>query len=193
MINTVEQALLRSALERADRYEWTVQGFGMVRTYLDGDAQRWRLNIWDDRLQTPGVSLIHDHPWSFTSFILCGRINNQRFAFEEITGTKATHFFKEIVTGPTGADASTHQVCQLAPKRPETYPAGHSYSQNLKEVHETRAQRGTVTLNDRTPPHTAYTARVFWPVDGNDWMAARPRPARWSEVESAVQAAMRLL
>lgn len=186
----IVQPLLRSFLERADQSSWTVQGFGMVRTYLDED-KRWRLNIWDDRLQTPNVSLIHDHPWSFISYIACGRIVNQRYGMEE--GAPHTHFYKEIVTGEHGTDAGSPRSCRLVERRPEIYTAADSYHQRLTEVHETRAQRGTVTVNDRTPPTKAYTARVFWNLSQRDWTAARPRPATWGEVEAAVNAALRLL
>lgn len=187
----VNQALLRGILEQAECLSWTVQGFGMVRTYLD-DAHRWRLNIWDDRLQTPGVSLIHDHPWSFTSHVLAGRIVNMRYGVDDSGAHALTHEYKRIVTGPDGGDASPVLGCRLVPRKPEVYPAGTSYRQQLTEVHETRAVRGTVTLNDRTPPTREYTARVFWPT-GYLWMAARPRPARWSEVEGAVRMALALL
>lgn len=185
-----EQALTRGLLERADQFSWTVQGFGMTRTYLDRDDQRWRLNIWDDRLQTPDVSLVHDHPWSFVSHIICGRIVNQRYDFEE--AGRMTHLYKKIVTGESSRDASEPRLCRLVPRRQEVYTAGTTYSQRLNEVHETKAQRGTVTLNDRTAPTVEYTARVFWP-DGYPWTAAKPRPATWSEVEMVVTEALRRL
>lgn len=56
-------------------------------------------------------------------------------------------------------------------------------------MHETKYARGTVTLNDRTPPTKAYTARVFWPA-GTEWVDAMPRRATKQEVLDAVSAAL---
>jgi hypothetical protein len=187
----ISQAFLRAILLNPMNYGWTVQGFGMIRTYLD-EQQRWRLNIWDDRLRTPGVSLIHDHPWSFTSYLVAGKLRNRRYACDE-DSSYPTHFFKRIQTGPDGADASGEHTCQLACKALENYEAGMKYSQLLNEVHETDADRGTVTLNDRTPPIETYTARVFWQIDHGKWMAARPRAALRHEVLNACEAAYKLL
>lgn len=188
----VERAFLRNFLEAEagrslPRANWTVQGFGMVRTYLDGD-QRWRLNIWDERLATMGANRIHDHPWDFVSTILCGCIVNRRFVFRE-TAAESSHQYKEIVTGPDGYDASEPKHCLLMPTREEIYRAGYSYKQRRDEVHETIAEPGTVTINDRSPPSPGYKARVFWP-SGYSWTAARPRPATSAEVAAAIEAAM---
>jgi hypothetical protein len=185
-------ALLRTILRNREQFEWTVQGFGMIRTYLDRD-QRWRLNIWDNRLTTSNVSRIHDHPWSFTSFIQCGLIENRRYSFMQTYDLHlATHCYKEIVTGPDGEDKSNVRHCEIVPKRLEFYMAGDTYSQKLDEVHETVAHTGTVTLNDRTTPTEHYTARVFWPL-GTEWVGARPRPAEGIEVARACAAALQVL
>lgn len=73
------RASVKSILQESPwNRDWTVQGFGMLRCYLDSD-KRFRLNIWDDRLAVPHVSVIHDHPWSFDSWIINGIFHNQRF------------------------------------------------------------------------------------------------------------------
>lgn len=182
------QAMLAGLLIRSHQYAWTVQGFGMIRTYLDPD-KRWRLNIWDDRLGTPDVSTIHDHPWSFTSHVLVGTLLNCRYS---LMNGPSTHHFQEIVTGEEGGPRGGIQDCCLCVHPGEDYLTGEWYEQKLNEVHETRCVRGTVTLNDRTKPTLAHTARVFWPV-GSEWVDAKPRPATRDEVEAAVEAAARLL
>jgi len=187
----IAQAFLKPILYRPMDRDWTVQGFGMIRTYLDPE-QRWRLNVWDDRLRAPEVSLIHDHPWSFTSHVLVGRIRNRRYACDD-DSSYPTHFYKRIKTGPDGADASGELTCQLACKGLESYDSGMKYSQLLNEVHETEAVRGTVTLNDRTPPIESYTTRVFWQIDHHKWTSTRPRPATRDEVMLATEAALTLL
>src|SRR5258708_2352757 len=85
----VEQLLTAAAVRSILEYpnggrEWSVQGFGMLRTYLD-EQHTYRLNIWTDELASPGVSLIHDHPWHFHSWILAGKLTNE--IFKEGLGT----------------------------------------------------------------------------------------------------------
>ena len=53
------RAAVRALLERPDS-DWSVQGFGMMRRYLDAD-KKYRLNIWDSSLAGRNVSIIHDH------------------------------------------------------------------------------------------------------------------------------------
>lgn len=182
------QAMLAGLLVRSHQYSWTVQGFGMIRTYLDPD-KRWRLNIWDDRLGTPDVSVIHDHPWSFTSYVLAGEVKNVRYRVVE---GSPTHHYQEIVTGEEGGPKGAIASCCMGFDLPEDYRAGEWYSQKLDEIHHIECVRGTVTLNDRTKPILAHTARVFWPL-GTKWVDAKPRPALQRELDAAVEAAARLL
>lgn len=184
------EIVIRSVLERAGTYRWTTMGFGMIRTYLD-DAKRWRLTVWDDRLQVPGVSTIHDHPWSFTSHVICGTLINQRYRCEFAEGV-ASHQFHRIKTGEGGGPVEHAVDCLLRPRLCNTWQAGQSYRQELREVHETLYDRGTVTLNDRTPPTKEHTARVFWPK-GQQWVDAMPRSATHKEIVQATQAALELL
>ena len=51
------RALIRNVLEDSNR-EWTIQGFGFLRTYF-GPADKpkmYRLNLWDGRFAVPNVS-----------------------------------------------------------------------------------------------------------------------------------------
>lgn len=188
-----QRAFVRRILNRPEEYSWTVQGFGMIRTYLD-NAKRWRLNIWDDRLMVPNVSLIHDHPWDFDSLIISGELHNRRYdaRFGGI-GYRPTHNYCNILTGEGGG--MVDQISKdalLVQRQPEVYYCGESYNQQRDEIHETYATRGTVTLNDRTPATKAHTARVFWPL-GQKWVDAEPREATSFEILSATAVALRWL
>lgn len=173
------------ALDNWDRLAWTTMGFGMIRTYLD-DQKTYRLNIWDDRLMVPRVSVIHDHPWDFTSLVLCGRIANTRYELNKIKAPN--HSFQHIVTGEGGGPAGLAEDCHLEACPVELLDAGKQYSQDREEIHRTEALRGTVTLNRRSPPTVNHTARVFWPL-GEQWVDAMPRHATPDEVMEAVIAA----
>lgn len=189
-MSTPTSAAVQSILHHCDGYEWTTMGFGMIRTYLD-EAKRWRLNVWDDRLVVPNVSTIHDHPWSFTSYILAGTLNNRIFGFQGTSRTPMTHHYHAIKTGEGGGPVEAPNSCRLIERSKLIYRAGSQYMQALDVIHETSYERGTVTLNDRTPPTQAYTARVFWPV-GQAWVDAMPRKATDSEIYGAVDAALAL-
>lgn len=177
-------AAVSAILDHPQSFSWTTQGFGMIRTYLDS-GKRWRLNIWDDRLAIPNVSLIHDHPWSFRSFIIAGRLTNQRY---RIVAGDPTHQFHSILTGEGGGPVETPSFCRLEKTVTEVFGPGETYAQSLDQIHETSYLRGTITLNDRTPPTKTHTARVFWPV-GQPWVDAMPRTATNDEVINAIDAA----
>lgn len=46
--------MVQDVLEQPHRREWSLQGFGMLRTYLSFDM---RLNIWNRQFRIPNVSL----------------------------------------------------------------------------------------------------------------------------------------
>src|SRR5690348_1365077 len=73
---SIQAALVRSILERWNAYEWTVQGFGMVRTKI---ANVGRIHVWDSRVRVALVSDIHAHPWELRSTVISGELINQRF------------------------------------------------------------------------------------------------------------------
>lgn len=172
-------------LDNWEQFAWTTQGFGMIRTYLD-DQKEYRLNVWDDRLSVPRVSVIHDHPWDFTSMVLCGRITNTRY--ERNVAKPANFSFQNIVTGEGGGPTGVVEDCHLEACPSELISPGGTYRQDREEIHHTGALRGTVTLNRRSPPTVNHTARVFWPL-GEQWVDAMPRHATPDEVMEAVIAA----
>lgn len=71
--------MLKFILENADKFEWSVQGLGMFRLYLD---ETTRLHIWSKDFKVLDVSEIHNHPWDFTSDILLGQVSNT--IYEEV-------------------------------------------------------------------------------------------------------------
>lgn len=185
------EILLRAgfALENWQERAWTVQGFGMIRTYLD-EEKRWRLNVWDNALKVPNVSEIHDHPWDFQSWILCGQLANTRFKLsfpQDPASLPYQHV--QIKTGEGGGPVGPVDKVYLTPIKSEVYDPGYGYLQNRNEIHITGARSGTVTLNDRTPPTPEHTANIYWP--SGPWINAEPRPASKPEVFNAVSLARR--
>lgn len=189
--------------------KWTVQGFGMLRTYF-GPDDCWRLNIWAKRFENEDVSTIHDHPWHFDSIILAGRFRNKRYVVKEAEpgqtifnygevlkagmtmgerGFYATHAFKRILTGPKADDSHdgvADGYVKLTGCPVEQYGPGDVYSQHHSEVHESAPDDLCVTLNKRERVDGSQHARVFWPV-GSEWVTARPRNATAAEVADTLR------
>jgi hypothetical protein len=105
----IERALARTILEHATDFQWSIQGFGMLRLYLAPDV---RLHVWSESHQVPNVSLIHDHPWHFTSHVLSRKIANVRYRIEPIG--EHTHTMERIRCGPGGG--------ALGDSRPDVEP-----------------------------------------------------------------------
>lgn len=162
-------------LERASQYEWSMQGFGMLRTYI-GQDKRFRLNLWDSSLMVPDVSIIHDHPWHFRSWIISGCFYNERF---HVGNYGPEYNGMTIIPGDKGGPDGNPVKVRLESQGRETYRRGATYVQRKDEVHASYYEDGTVTLNDRTP-EGADRARVYW-LHG-DWVDATPRPATPAEV-----------
>lgn len=174
------RALVKSALVHPADYAWTLQGFGFLRTYLPfgPNPKRFRLNVWDANLAIPGVSTIHDHPWSFTSWIINGAFANVRFVEDHYSGED--YLWMRIKCGVTGGSLGTDaQPIRLREMPVEHYAAGDIYHQEAEEIHLSGFDNGTVTLNDRTGD--TEMPRVFWPAN-SEWVDAKPREATGIEV-----------
>lgn len=180
-------ALVQSILENAHKHEWSLQGFGMLRTSLPNGC---RLNIWNRHYRVENVSLIHTHPWHFDSFIERGTLRNTRFVDVTrlpVAGPK-THHSALIKPGPEGGLMEGCGLVSLLRKASETYKAGEVYHQDAREIHLSDPSDGCVTVNlrERTGPDEAL---VFWPL-GEEWVSAKPRSAMPSEIDYFVNAAL---
>lgn len=166
--------------------EWSLQGFGMFRTYLGGPGNR-RLHIWDSRFRNPGVSMIHDHPWTFTSHVLVGEITNVIYR-DTADRLAPLYNVRELVCGPGGGlcDHAETTVKRLEPFSVQTYVEGDAYTESFELLHRSIPLDGTVTLIERVRQERGPSeAFVAWPL-GEEWGTAEPRPARPDEIADAV-------
>lgn len=176
------EARVRDILAHPFDREWSIQGFGMLRTYLD-DEHAGRLHIWDVSEAVEDVSTIHDHPWDFTSRIVRGRIRNQRYALHETgesdTGKPFTS--AKIRCGEGGGLVSDPRPVQICSLGVEVYGPGDTYSMLAPELHESFPDCGAVTVIERSFHADRDIATVCWRT--GDWVSAEPRPATRAEVE----------
>ena len=183
------RVLVKSVLYNCRQYDWTVQGFGMLRTYIDKDKV-FRLNVWDQSLKVQGVSTIHDHPWDFMSWIISGVVTNIRYD-EGLNAVGKPHDYMLIKTGIGGGPRSSAGFVRLMPYETEHYIEGDSYTQVANEIHESQFINGTVTLNRRTKRGDGEHARVFWPT-GEQWIDAMPYEASESVMNRVISHALTL-
>lgn len=184
------RAMVRLILEQPLRHRWTVQGFGMLRMYIPapGQPKRLRLNMWNSKYSVPGVSIMHDHPWDFDSWIINGRFRNVRYV--PVRGPAERYKFMTIKCGEDGCAMSAPQNIELRAMPVEHYSTGDKYHQNADEIHASYYNDGTITLNDRVGD--TEHARVFWKDEPKGyWVDAKPREATEAEIEDSVALALK--
>lgn len=190
MSNTLEQVLVKEILTVACNeartghstpWDWTIQGLGMLRTYIGGKDVR--LHVWDERYDV-GASPMHTHPWDMTSKIIAGQLSQRRYldlgAGHSMEGA-LPYKRQTIFCGAGGGLEGTPEDWLLCPCIEEVYSPGDVYSQWSSEIHTTQSLRGTVTLVSRTFGGDVDRAYVYWPHD-EEWVSAEPRDATPDEV-----------
>jgi hypothetical protein len=185
----LNKAEVQQILRNWTTHEWQVQGFGMLRTYLDGPGEP-RLQIWDQRVAVWGDWTIHDHPWDFTSRIICGTLFNQRF--EKSTELDPLPIWHQdpserlykgtlLVPGPEGGNTGEPFDIWLTPQPTEVYSSGDEYSQKYWELHKTRYDQGTITMIERDRVKESDTALACYSESVGQTFY-RPRPATPDEI-----------
>ena len=189
----LRELICEDVLRRSDARDWSVQGFGMLRTYL---SRRLRLHVWDPRYRVPNVTEIHDHPWHFESTVLFGRMRNviYKVAYAASSVNDATspvtHTLGRIMRGPAPTEPDEERgVVRLVVEREELIEAGRSYAMRADELHASYPDAGTVTICRRTfaEDRSADHALVCWPVGGKR-VSAEPRAATHEEVQDIIEA-----
>jgi hypothetical protein len=178
--NDICRAFVRRLFDCSDHLDWSIQGLGMLRTYLTDDT---RLHIWDGSAAVPEVSSLHTHPWDFRSQVICGRVVNQRYVERSLGHSNNSYMRQMIKCGEGGGLYGEPGPVYLEPQPPEIVTAGCGYAQLATEVHESRPDSGTVTIIKRSVPEDGHPdfANVYWGAD-KQWVSAEPRPATPDEV-----------
>jgi len=163
------------------RGDWSIQGLGMLRLYLD-EQHVERLHVWSDMARYDQVSELHTHPWDMLSVIVAGHIRQERFvAFERRMGQKSSHMRQMIQCGEGGGPIGIPDDVLLREMPSEDYAEGDQYVQYWWEIHRTRPADGSVTIITRQFTDDPDHAYVFWPI-GQEWVTAEPRLATKDEI-----------
>lgn len=188
---TTEKALLQALLEAPERLEWSLQGLGMLRTYLGTEK---RLHVWHSGYAVEGVSQMHTHPWHMESKILAGVVRQNRYMRPGMM-TKAMleseppeEFMQQsLKCGVGGHLTEAPEQVWLRKGKLEEYGEGDVYRQFANEIHVSLPEDGTITVISRSIPQGANPdlAYVFWPA-GEEWVSAEPRPATDDERDEII-------
>jgi hypothetical protein len=189
---------VKKILQKAEHFDWSIQGFGMLRLYLSPEV---RLHVWDPERAFPGVSTIHTHPWDFRSDIVSGSISDRTYVIDSeldrdsTTGgpydTDPVMYSKQrIVCGSGACPVGDAVDVSLRQRRADkAYVAGEGYYHDAREIHESLPGRGCVTLVKRRFKADTEHADVFFSL-GTKWKSSEPRKATPAEIRSMCDLAL---
>lgn len=164
---------------------WTLQGFGMLRLYMEDGL---RLSIWSKRHRSENVSLVHSHPWNFRSYVVAGEMHNTIFGEAEPNFDTMPFIKQTIRAGEGGGLEGEPSTVHLKSLEYQVVRPGEVYGQDYDEIHYSDPVDGTITLCDRAVPigNSKDHAYVYWNA-GNVWGTAEPRPATLREIDEIVE------
>lgn len=176
----LDTMMVKFLLEHATSFEWSIQGLGMLRLYLD---KATRLHVWSPMAKRPEVTTLHDHPWDFTSQIVSGRLTNVRYMPDTLPAHAHpfNYMRQQIVCGPGGGVDAEPDPVHLFLCEAKTYWPGDLYYQHAEDIHESLPEPGTVTVITREFKKDTEHAHVFYPIE-REWVSAEPRIATPDEV-----------
>lgn len=177
--------MTESVLRHWRRHQWSIQGLGMLRTYINPSL---RLHIWSSDAQTKGASVMHTHPWDFESYVVAGCMADTTYREASHGGiySRALYNRQVIKCGSGGGPVGSPESVYLEQVGVERYTAGQSYAHDAEDIHSSAFDNGTVTLVQRHFKEDTELARVYWDTDGR-WGSAEPRVAVASEIAPIVE------
>jgi hypothetical protein len=178
----LDKVLVRTILEHAQDYSWTMQEIGLLGLRLD-DRREYRLHVWDPDFSDDEPP-VHDHPFDFTSSIIVGEMTNARYE-ESDAGVE----FSRTRYSPADEDSRRTDTVRLSAVT-STFTEGDHYSQLASELHDSRQVPGTVTIIRMAFKDVSELAvcRRF----ESAWISGRSRPATVDEVKRITHKALEL-
>ena len=176
---------IKQVLDNPFDYEWELQGFGMLRTYISKDT---RLQIWLKDFIVPDVTDVHTHPWDFVSYIYQGEITNHLFIKDIEVGEIYDRCL--ILTGEHAYVKEKEKVIlnKISNKK---YTKGDTYRHGKYVPHRIDFIDGTITILTKENIHEDSLAYSYVP-NGGEWVSAAPRIAEPEEIRNFIEAANKL-
>lgn len=179
-----EWLLVKTILQQAPSFDWSLQGFGMFRLYLDDEV---RLHLWDSTYKVTDCTMIHEHPWDFHSDVIAGVVHNERFTVTD-DSLLASYEETKIKAGEGAHVLGDSRRVYLRSYGIESYDTGEYYSQNADEIHQSIPEDGTVTLvvrGMRSDKHRDHA--LVYCVPSLGFVSAAPRKATYEEILGAAR------
>jgi hypothetical protein len=180
--NALNKVLVRTILEHAQDYPWTMQEIGLLGLRLD-DRREYRLHVWDPG-SAPGEPPVHDHPFDFSSWIIVGEMTNTRYE-ESDSGVE---YFRTRYSRDDEDTRRTDTVLLSAVA--STFTEGDHYSQLADELHDSRQVAGTVTIFRMA--FKDVSELTVCRREESAWSSGRSRPATGDEVKKITNKALEL-
>ena len=181
----------KHVMENPLEYSWELQGFGMLRTYIDKDT---RLQIWLKEFIVPNVTDIHTHPWDFESYIFQGEITN--YCFSELPPitpefNKGYEYDRCLILTGENAYVKERTRVLIMEAYSFRYTKGDNYKHSKLIPHRIDFIDGTITVLTKENIHPNSLAYSYVKDDG-EWVSAAPRIATDEEVMTFILAANKL-
>ena len=184
--------IVKQVMENPFNFEWELQGFGMLRTYIDKNT---RLQIWLKDFIVPNITDIHTHPWDFQSFIYQGQIRNNIFFEYELQDQVREEWFQcvkcLILTGEHAYVKERNPII-LKPNGSFEYFCGDTYFHEKNIPHRIDFIDGTITILTKSNIHEDSLAYSYVKGFNNEWVSAAPRIATKEEIQTFIDAASKL-
>ncbi len=179
-----DKDLVRQILMKAEAFDWSLQGFGMLRLYLSREI---RLHVWDSRYRVLGVSDIHTHPWDFESTVIAGQIRD--VLFRESKGGLP---YKGVMIqcGENACVKESLPIVRLA-SYAFNYKAGESYSLHKDAIHRSEPEDGTVTIISRVFNKDTEHAKVYFRPGISEFIDAKPCKATPAQIKDICNESLR--
>ena len=178
--------VLEEATRNPRAREWTVQGLGLLRCYLD-DKQSECLIIWSNALGSPRVPDIHTHPWDLGERVISGRIINARYKEVE-PGLKHSQVYWRRLLTSDGESSEDVRVWLRNTRDDYVYSGGH-YTLDRGEIHQVLPDNGTVTIC--VPWRKKQSQGGSFVYARKQWESVAPRLATVGEIQHTIDLAYR--
>lgn len=182
------ESIVKDVLEHPFNYQWELQGFGMLRTYIDKDT---RLQIWLKKYIVEDVTDVHTHPWDFTSYIYQGKIVNNCYSehpFKVSPNDNEMSFDRCLIL--TGENAYVKEKIKVLLRKDSSIPyrSGETYHHDKTIPHRIDFIDGTITILSKRNIDVNSLAYSYVP-NGKDWVSAAPKIATVGEIREFIKSA----
>jgi hypothetical protein len=182
MESALNKVLVRTILEHAQDYSWTMQEIGLLGLRLD-DRREYRMHVWGPDYSR-GEPPVHDHPFDFTSSIIVGEMTNTRYEESDSgVGYIRTRYSR------ADEDIRRTDTVKLSAVT-STFTEGDHYSQLAYELHDSRQVPGTVTIIRCA--FKDVSELTVCRRNKSTWISGRSRPATSEEVKTITGKALEL-